>query len=202
MSRIALHSVKAGFAIVVMTALFAGCSDDTPLAPGGGPDVQAQFEHPVAIANAVDRPDPQLGACPNLRVPAGSRLVTRTYAEGVQIYRWNGTSWVFVAPEAALFPNASAQGQVGSHYAGPTWESVSGSKVTGAVVDRCTPDAGAVPWLLLAAVSTDGPGLFRGVTRIQRVHTTGGLAPAQPGTVVGEEARVPYTADYFFYRGR
>ena len=28
------------------------------------------------------------------------------YAEGVQIYRWNGTSSIFVAPEAELFADA------------------------------------------------------------------------------------------------
>ena len=38
------------------------------------------------------------------------------------------------------------------------------------------------------------------MTFIQRVNTTGGIAPAAPGTTVGEEARVPYTAEYFFYR--
>jgi len=38
------------------------------------------------------------------------------------------------------------------------------------------------------------------VTQIQRVNTVGGNAPANPGSVTGEEARVPYTAEYFFYR--
>ncbi len=51
-----------------------------------------------------------------------------------------------------------------------------------------------------AAVETDGPGIFRRVAFIQRVNTTGGTAPAAPGTTVGEEARVPYTAEYYFYR--
>jgi hypothetical protein len=38
------------------------------------------------------------------------------------------------------------------------------------------------------------------VSYIQRVNTTGGLAPVEPGEEPGEEARVPYTADYYFYR--
>ena len=62
------------------------------------------------------------------------------------------------------------------------------------------PDASAIPWLLLVAVSTEGPGVLDGVTYIQRVNTTGGLAPAVPGTFVGQEADVPYTAEYYFYR--
>jgi Protein of unknown function (DUF3455) len=53
---------------------------------------------------------------------------------------------------------------------------------------------------LLGAVKSDGPGIFDGVTYIQRVNTVGGIAPADPGDFLGEEARVPYTADYFFYR--
>jgi hypothetical protein len=38
------------------------------------------------------------------------------------------------------------------------------------------------------------------VTHIQRVNTIGGTAPAQAGAFVGEEARVPYTAEYYFHR--
>ena len=57
-----------------------------------------------------------------------------------------------------------------------------------------------IPWLLLRAASTEGPGIFNGVTYIQRLNTTGGLAPAEPGAFVGEVARVPSAADYVFYR--
>jgi hypothetical protein len=89
---------------------------------------------------------------------------------------------------------------VGTHYAGPTWESVSGSKVVGTVAQRCTPIATAIPWLSLTATSSEGPGIFRRVEFIQRLHTVGGLAPSAPAASAGEEARVPYTAEYFFYR--
>jgi hypothetical protein len=99
-----------------------------------------------------------------------------------------------------LYAGGDDDGQVGIHYAGPTWESNSGSKVVAAVRERCTPDPDAIPWLLLKATSAQGPGLFGGVTYIQRVNTEGGLAPAEPGDVVGEEVRVPYTAGYYFYR--
>jgi hypothetical protein len=53
---------------------------------------------------------------------------------------------------------------------------------------------------LLEALVSDGPGIFDGITHIQRVNTVGGIAPADPGDFVGDQARVPYTADYFFYR--
>jgi hypothetical protein len=143
---------------------------------------------------------PDLGACQNLQVPDGHKVSFHVYANGVQIYRWNGTSWVFVAPEALLFADSGEQGVVGTHYAGPTWESNSGSKVVGAVVDRCTPDPADIPWLWLRAVSTSGPGILHRTTFIQRVNTLGGIAPVAPGSVPGEEALVPYTTEYFFYR--
>jgi hypothetical protein len=119
---------------------------------------------------------------------------------GLQIYRWDGASWSLVGPSAQLFADATAKAVVGTHYAGPTWKSISGSTVVGAVIDRCTPDADAVPWLLLGAVSSEGPGVFQGVTHIQRVHTVGGKAPAEAGTFGGQVRGIPYTAEYFFYR--
>jgi hypothetical protein len=53
---------------------------------------------------------------------------------------------------------------------------------------------------MLGAVSSEGPGIFHRVTFVQRVNTAGGKAPTVPGGTVGEEARVPYTTEYFFYR--
>jgi len=43
-------------------------------------------------------------------------------------------------------------------------------------------------------------GIFNGVSRIQRINTSGGKAPTTPGAFVGEVARVPYTTEYVFYR--
>jgi hypothetical protein len=153
-----------------------------------------------AVADHRDRCNrgPDLGEYEELEVPRGHKLYAHAYAEGVQIYRWNGTSWVFIAPEAVLYDNDGDV--VGIHYAGPIWESNSGSMVKGAVLERATVDPDAIPWLLLEAVATQGPGIFQNVTYIQRVNTVGGLAPSEAGDYVGEEARVPYAADYYFYR--
>ena len=140
------------------------------------------------------------GECDSLRAPAGSRLAAHFHATGVQIYRWSGTAWTFVAPEAVLYADSRGKDRVGKHFAGPTWESVGGSTVIGGAARRCTPDSAAIPWLALTAISGDRPGIFRRVTFIQRTHTAGGLAPSAPGSVVGEEARVPYVAEYLFYR--
>ena len=154
---------------------------------------------PVAAKPGNGHHTPDLGDCGNLHVEAGNKVAYHVYAEGVQIYEWTG-SWTFVAPEALLFADAGFKGGVGVHYAGPTWESRSGSKVVGVVLERCTPDADSIPWLLLRAASSNKPGIFHRVTFIQRVNTVGGTAPTDPGDVIGERVEVPYTAEYYFYR--
>ena len=140
--------------------------------------------------------------CSSIEAPVGTKLAYHVYANGVQIYRWNGTTWDFIAPRATLYAEPNFFGEVGSHYAGPTWESKSGSFVKGIRVPGtgCTPDASAIAWLLLSRVDGSGPGLFGSVTHIQRVNTTGGLPPTNVGSSIGEVVEVPYTAEYYFYR--
>jgi hypothetical protein len=68
-------------------------------------------------------------------------------------------------------------------------------------------EQGAVAWLLLKASGTqDGPTgghTLSDTTFVQRLNTHGGLAPSTgcaAASDVGNEAFVPYTADYFFYK--
>lgn len=158
---------------------------------------------PAAMANNGNRgPELPLPLCDSIQVPAGNKVSFHVYARGVQIYRWNGASWDFVAPVAKLFAEENYFGEVGDHYRGPIWESKSGSKVEGRRVPGtgCTPDPTAIPWLLLSKYETSGSGIFGSVTYIQRVNTTGGIAPSTPGMTEGEVKEVPYTAEYYFYR--
>lgn len=135
----------------------------------------------------------------DIAVPAGNKVHFHGFGMGVQIYTWDGSSWGRAVPEATLFDGQA--GIVAIHFAGPTWESNSGSKVVGAVdAPPVTVDPNAIPWLRLKATQTEGPGIFADTTYIQRVNTTGGKAPSMNGTFVGQVARVPYTADYFFFR--
>jgi hypothetical protein len=53
---------------------------------------------------------------------------------------------------------------------------------------------------LLDARSGEGPGTFDRIAFIHRLTTVGALAPSTAGSVIGEEARIPYTTDYYFYR--
>ena len=152
-------------------------------------------------ARAGDNRAPDLPAvCSDLQVDTGNKVIFHVYARGLQIYRWDGSAWVFVAPVATLFADANYHGQVGIHYRGPTWEDNAGSIVKAGNALPCTPDASAIPWLRLQAVFTSGPGIFGSVTYVQRVNTTGGLKPTAPGSFVGESVEVPYTAEYYFYR--
>jgi len=153
------------------------------------------------VARAQDSQPPSLPSplCDSLQIPNGNTLTFHAYAIGVQIYRWTGSNWFFVAPAATLYADPGHHAQVAIHYAGPTWQSISGSKVVGMRLAGCTPDTTAIPWLKLGAVSSQGPGVFDGVSFIQRVNTVGGIAPATAGTTVGQMANVPYAAEYYFY---
>src|SRR5689334_22694040 len=67
------------------------------------------------------------GVCGSIQVEAGNEAAVHVYAIGVQIYHWDGSAWTFVAPMANLYADDGYRGRVGFHYAGPTWESNSGS---------------------------------------------------------------------------
>lgn len=152
----------------------------------------------LAAGSSTDNRAPEVPD--DIAVPAGNKVHFHAFGVGVQIYTWDGVSWGRAVPEATLFHGAAV---VAIHFAGPTWESNSGSQVVGTVVQpTVTVDPNAIPWLLLEAVEegTHGPGIFANTTYIHRVNTTGGKAPSANGTFVGQVARVPYTADYFFYR--
>jgi len=120
------------------------------------------------------------------------------FGVGFQVYTWDGLTWTGPVPDATLFD--SEGNVVADHFAGPSWQSPSGSLVVGTVTGKIIVDQTAIPWVRLVPVRTVGPGVFADVTFIQRINTVGGKAPETNGTVIGQVAKVPYTADYFFYR--
>ena len=157
----------------------------------------------VQTAFAADGPElpAQCGAI----VPeAGNKLDSHVYAKGVQVYRWNAATnfWDFVGPRADLFAEESYHGEIGTHFTGPRWQSKGGSRVKAEAIQgkSCAPDTTAIAWLLLRATETTAFGMFRDVTFIQRVNTTGGLRPTEPGAEDGEIKEVEYTAEYYFYK--
>ena len=86
--------------------------------------------------------------------PAGARLVLETAAQGVQIYTCEKAGdlyrWAFTAPDAALFDQSGRQ--IGTHFAGPSWQLLDTSKIIGEVVAQApAPEPHAIAWLLLGA---------------------------------------------------
>jgi hypothetical protein len=141
----------------------------------------------------------------DITVPEGNTAFLEAHAVGVQIYgcapATGGYAWSLTGPRANLYQRGKL---IATHFAGPTWQARSGSRVVGARVSGVKVDPTAIDWLLLKATSTT-PGRFGATTYIQRIHTAGGLAPAAAdctaGTV-GTTREVPYTADYVFFRKR
>lgn len=141
-----------------------------------------------------------------LKLPDTQKVSLEVTATGVQIYSCSASKadpsrfeWTFTAPEADLFDSAGAK--IGSHYAGPTWESKDGSKVVGELKAKDDgPDPNAIPWLLLTAKLTSGTGVFARTLSIQRLNTVGGKAPADgcDPSHAGKEARSAYKATYAF----
>jgi len=158
----------------------------------------------------ADVPPPPPNVPAAIRVPAGNVPFLLGHATGTQNYTCQpsstsstGYAWTLVAPSAIL---ADASGKpIVTHFAGPTWQARDGSTVVGARVDGVTVSTSAIPWLLLRATSTTlgptGGDRLTATTYIQRVNTTGGLAPASgcDATTVGAATNVPYTSDYYFY---
>jgi hypothetical protein len=115
-----------------------------------------------------------------------------------------GYAWSFAGPEAVLSDCHAAA--IGHHFASdagasePEWQTLDGAEVVGHKI-AALPVDGGVPWLLLGVDGRSGSAPFTAAKYVQRVTTSGGLAPAAPcdAAHLGALAKVPYTADYFFY---
>ena len=141
-----------------------------------------------------------------VRVPTGHRQTMHTVGRGEITYECRpkkdiagAFEWAFVAPVATL---ADAGGKpVGKYYAGPTWEALDGSKVTGKQVAVAPAATGSIPLQLVKAEPASGAGAMQGVAYIQRLKTQGGVAPAETcdaGSTL-QRRQVRYQADYVFY---
>ena len=136
-----------------------------------------------------------------------SKPFDTVYAAGVQKYRCqsNGT-WLFTDPEATLFRSRRTRKPIGTHFLNfatgrPVWQYQDGSAVEAARRASLPAGAGDIPWLLLQTVVTiagDGD-RFTQTTWVQRLETSGGVAPAGTCTP-GATAAVPYSADYVFWQ--
>jgi hypothetical protein len=177
------------------------------------------------INDVMDASD---GACPSswTLVPvlpdAGQNLVPdgglppmliHAAATGTQNYTCTATTgdagttyaWLFVGPQANL--DDCNQQLIAHHFASeagaaaPEWQTVDQSYVIASKKQVYTPDASAVPWLLLQETSNGGSGTISKTLWIQRLYTSGGVAPTTTcdQNNVNTNQNVAYTADYYFY---
>lgn len=178
-------------ALVAVTSVLALCGLIAATATAG----------PVAQTEPGDVLDPRTYA-------PESELFLVAHATGVQKYtcQSNGT-WLFTDPEATLYKTTGSSRPIGSHFLNfatgrPVWELNDGSSVEAARTQSASGGTGNIAWLLLQAVATSGGtggDRLLGTTWVQRLNTSGGVAPAGSCTP-GDRARVGYSADYFFWR--
>ena len=164
----------------------------------------------LALARAVPA---LLGVQVVLAVPAsaqvpaaiaapGETAVATFHAEGAQVYECKAgadgkLTWAFREPIATLLLDGKT---VGRHYAGPNWDHVDGSGVTGkALANAPGMTATDIPWLKLEVTARRGSGVLSAATTIQRINTMGGVmsgACEKAGAFHSE----PYAANYVFLR--
>ncbi len=130
-------------------------------------------------------------------------------ANGVQVYQCRvGVTdpasyiWSFVAPDVTLYDGTRSTARLAS----PNLVESTDDRSSVSGIVRSTQPGGAnnLPWTVMRTRSMGDSGMFAGVTSIQRVNTNGGIAPATGcnADTVGSEARVAYSADYYFYKRR
>jgi hypothetical protein len=162
----------------------------------------------------------------DIQVEAGHRAFLMGHAVGTQNYvclpSGSAFAWTLFGPQATLFDDDARQ--IVTHFLSPnpeenglpraTWLHSRDTSAVWAVMVKASTDPayvapGAIPWFLLHFVGhqegPDGGDRLTGTTFIQRINTSGGVAPASgcsQATDVGKKALVPYTADYVFYRSK
>jgi uncharacterized protein DUF3455 len=162
------------------------------------------FNASAAEVDAASRGIPVPTVPADLAPPAGSVPVgVFRVTTGTQTYTCvvpaGGTSGAFSGgstPEARL---AGAGGLI-HHFAGPSWQSErDGSLVTAAKLKGTTPPpTDRIPELLLKVATHTGSGILTRADYINRLQTTGGLAPTGSCTS-GQTVAVPYKAVYVFW---
>ncbi len=157
-------------------------------------------------------------------MPDGNKHLFTAHADGTQNYvclpaKTGGFAWTLYGPDAVLHAEKSGE-TIGMHFltpdaagaAHPSWQGLDASRAQAVAIanssDKPFVAEGAVPWLLLKISATTpakgkaGKYPFASASYVQRIHTSGGIAPSAGCSAagdVGSKALVPYQADYVFY---
>ncbi|WP_175749558.1 DUF3455 domain-containing protein [Burkholderia pyrrocinia] len=138
-----------------------------------------------------------------LAPPEPATPVLSTTATGVQIYACeydneHRLAWTFQRPEAMLFDAGGTL--VVRHGAGPSWEALDGSRITGKkLAEAPSARPNSIPQLLLAATPA-ATGALADVRFVQRLDTAGGTPPAATCATEHAIGRFPYFARYVFLK--
>lgn len=162
----------------------------------------------------------------DIRVPAGNMAFLEGHGVGTQNYvclpAGAGVAWSLFTPQATLLDDEGEQ--ITTHFFSPnpfesgtirvTWQHSQDTSTVWALLVQPSTDPkfvapGAVPWLLLQKAGVQagptGGDTLTATTFVQRVNTSGGVAPSSgcdSPADIGRKAFVPYRADYFFYRSQ
>ncbi|MBU2664117.1 DUF3455 domain-containing protein [Actinoplanes bogorensis] len=148
-----------------------------------------------ADARAVSIP----GIAPEIKPPDGSKPIgAYIVTNGTQNYKCDPATLTF---EKTSTPEAQLIGTGGRlhHFGGPTWESLrDGSKVTAKKAGEKARQGTIAELLLKVEQPTTGNGVLSKATYINRLLTSGGVAPTTP-CKTGDVASVKYGAVYVFW---
>jgi hypothetical protein len=153
----------------------------------------------ASAAEVAGGPPPHPSASPApIDPPVGSRrLGSYRVVKGTQTYTCSGGIFTGASvPEAKL----AGPGGLLHHFKGPSWQSERDGSLVTATKAAERPRTGTIPELRLTIISHSGPadGLLAKADVIQRLNTTGGVAPAG-ACIDGTTKAAPYGALYVFW---
>jgi hypothetical protein len=163
----------------------------------GAVSYQASAAEVAAPARASDTRAVDIPFIPKaIKPPAGSRpLGAYLVQTGTQNYTCGATG-----AYGASIPEAQLIGTGGRihHFGGPSWQSERDGSLVTATKSAESARTGSIAELLLKVNSHTGHGIMDRADFINRLFTSGGLAPAGPCTP-GATASVSYRAVYVFW---
>ena len=184
---VAMAAVVAGIGLVTYNASAAEVAPVAPAAVG-------------ADARAVSIPQiPAAIKPPKGSKPVGAFFVTKGTQNYTCVVPAGATTGAFTGkstPEAQL---VGTGGRV-HHFGGPSWQSLRDqSKIVADPASAISnPKTGTIAELRLTVATHEGKGYFDKVDYINRLYTSGGVAPAG-SCAAGEVKKVSYGAVYVFW---
>ena len=189
------RSWARAIAAIGMTAVAAAIGTVTYQASAAevtAPTADSSGSRPLAIPAVPEAIKPPAGSRPvgTYHVVSGTQTYTCVVASGATTGAYTGAS----VPEARL---AGSGGRI-HHFAGPSWQSQRDGSLVTATKTAASAVTGTIPELLLQVQTHSGTGILDRADYINRLSTSGGVAPTGE-CATGETVAVPYQAVYVFW---